>query len=54
MAVYARDATRSAYSFQISALDPSCDRGGRPATTFSLDALVTSVPWTSHCSTRFP
>ena len=35
-------------------VDPSCDRGSNPATTLSLDALVTSVPWSSHRSTRFP
>ena len=42
MVVHARGATRGA--FQVSALDPSCDRGNRPVTTFSLDMLVTSVP----------
>ena len=52
MVVHARGATRGA--FQISALDPSCDRGNGPVTTFSLDTLVTSVPWSSHRSTRFP
>ena len=44
MVVYTRGASRRAYSFQVSALDPSCDCGSRPATTFSLDTLVTSVP----------
>ena len=53
MVVYTRDSTRGACSFQVSAIDPSCDRGNRPATTFCLDALVTSVPWSSHRSTRF-
>ena len=42
MVAHTRGATRRAYSFQAPALDPSCDRG-RPATTFSVDTLVTSV-----------
>ena len=41
MVVHARGATRRAYSLQIPALDPSCDNGSRPATTFPLDTLVT-------------
>ena len=43
MVAHARGATRRACSFQTPALDPSCDRGSRPATTFSVDTLVTSV-----------
>ena len=39
MVVHARGATRGA--FQVSALDPSCDRDNRPVTTFTLDTLVT-------------
>ena len=54
MVVYARGATRRAYSLQVPALDPSCDRGSRPATTLPLDTLLTSVPWSSHRSTRLP
>ena len=52
MVVHARGATRGA--FQVSALDPSCDSDNRPVTTFSLGTLVTSVPWSSHRSTKFP
>ena len=54
MVVYARGATRHPYSHQVPALDPSCDCGSRPAATFPLDTLFTSVPWSSHRSTRFP
>ena len=54
MVVHARGATRSACSLQVPALDPSYDRSSRPATTFLLDTLVTSVPWSSHRCTKFP